>query len=206
MNTVPSISPRTATRSGAAALWLALGLALVIGALPVLCVVGVTGYFRLGSDAAALRQAVMTATPGTWHKKIALRLGGFTTGLLRQGSQLFNLPREARAALDAVHGGEVGIYRLQRDGGLPKRNGLLPRADKLMRARGWERLVGVIEHNQVVAIYLPREKMTSRRVQFCLFVFQEDDLIIASARGNLEPLLAIASEHLPQDYRRALHL
>src|SRR5213078_3313269 len=94
---------------------LTLGSATIIGLLVLLGwgIIGVTGYFRLSSEASALRQSAMDSVGGTWNKKIALHAGVFTTALLRAVSHhVKQLDAEPRAALDALHGAEVGIYRL----------------------------------------------------------------------------------------------
>ncbi len=203
MNASPKPEQRASPSRGG---WLALALALVLCSIPVLCLVGITGYFRLSADAGALRESLLSSSANQWEKKIALHVGGFTTGILRVGSRFFALPPEPRAALEAVRGGEVGIYRLHRRPPIAERRTMLQRADQIMRARGWERVVGVIEREQLVGIYLPHRTLSARRINCCVFVLSEGDLVIASAQGNLQPLLELASQHLPAEYRPMLHL
>ncbi len=165
-------------------------------ALFAACVVGVTGYFRLSSPTAALRSSVMSEIPGPWHKTVALRVGWFTTGLIRTGSRFFQMPPEPRAALEAVHGAEVGVYKLQRDPVASDFKGLFAAADQAMKRRGWDRIVGVAEEGQFVAVYFPHRKVTLRGIKCCVLVLKDRDLVVASASGNLEPLLKIAEEHI----------
>ena len=77
-----------------------LSMLLVVG----LCVVGVTGYFRLGSDSAALRSSLMKSVAGQWHKTIAVHVGGLTMSVLRTGLRWVKFPAEPRAALEALRG------------------------------------------------------------------------------------------------------
>src|SRR5438094_3896323 len=72
----------------------------------VLCVVGVTGYFRLGAETAALSSSLRKAVPGTWHKKIAVNVGEFTMAVVRHGLRLVRLEPEPRAAIEALRGAE----------------------------------------------------------------------------------------------------
>jgi len=65
-----------------------------------------------------------------------------------------------------------------------------------MSRRGWERVVGVAQGRQFVAVYLPRSLRTVNRMACCVAVLNEQDLVVASARGNLEPLLALATQRL----------
>ncbi len=161
------------------------------------CALNIVNMFRLGSEANALRSTVMASVPGLWDKTVALRVGSITTGLVRCGSRFFHMPMEPRAALDSVHGAEVGVYKLRDEPNRVAYGPILAQADKAMTARGWTRVVGVIEERQLVAIYLPRKGVSARHMRCCLAVLNGRDLVVVSARGNLDPLLAIAAKHLP---------
>ena len=167
-------------------------------ALLVLCIVGVTGYFRLSSETAALSSSIRKAVPGTWHKKIAVNVGGFTVAVVRHGLRFVRLEPEPRAAIEALRGADVGIYDLrQQTAGVPDPSVLLA-TDKAMAARGWERVVGVAEKEDLVAVYMPRKGLSARKMKCCVMVLHGTTLVVASARGNVEPLLAIARDHLGQ--------
>jgi hypothetical protein len=169
-----------------------LGLALT------LAIVGITGFFRLSSETAALRDCFLDGMPGQWNKTIALRVGGFTTGLVRAGLRFVEMEPEARQALEAVRGGEVGIYNLEREPARIDQAKVIARADRAMQRRGWTRVVGVCHDRELVAVYLPN-KVSSRRLKCCVLVFEGKQLIVAEAAGNLEPILSIASKHLEQE-------
>jgi len=163
----------------------------------VMCIVGVTGYFRLSSETAALRTGVMSTVPGVWDKKIALHVGWLTTTVIRTGSRLFNLPPEPRAALDALHGAEVGIYKLQHDPGSLDFPAFFASSDRTMKSQGWDRVLGVAKDHQFVGVYFPHRKVSLKDVKCCVVVLQGRDLVVASVTGNLEPLLKLA-ENRPE--------
>jgi hypothetical protein len=163
---------------------------LLIGFL--LVVVGVTGYFRLSSETAILRESVMSGVDGTWNKKIALHVGFLTTGLVRAGSHLFKLAPEPQAAFDSIRGAEVGIYKLQADAGWVDHKAILARADRAMSARRWDRVVGVSRENELVAVYFPHRGLSTDRMRCCVLVLQGRDLVVVGASGNLDPLLQLA--------------
>jgi len=165
---------------------------VVIMVLLGLCAWGVVRFFYLGSEATALREVAMRAAPGVWNKRFALHVGPITTAAIRAGSRLFHLPPEPRAALSAFHQGEVGVYQLEQGTGSPDRAAVLRAADKTMTSRGWVRVVGVIQPEQLVAIYLPRKSLSAKRIRSCVLVWNERDLVVVSAGGDLEPLLALA--------------
>ena len=99
------IRPRFRVRTG----YVVLALVLCV---PLLCAVGIAGYFRLSSATEALRSSVIESVPGQWDKRFAVHVGGLTLGLVRFGSLFFNLPPEPKAALETLHGAEVGVYKL----------------------------------------------------------------------------------------------
>jgi len=184
-------------------------LALVL-CLPLLCAISVAGYFRLSSATQALRSGVIESMPGKWDKRFAVHVGGLTLSLVRFGSRWFNLPPEPKAALAALHGAEVGVYRLQDAPAALDYSAMFTAADKSMRRRGWERIVGVARGRQFVAVYMPRDLRTVKRVRCCVAVLNEQDLVVASASGNVEPLLELATQRLQEhdfplgDFKRRL--
>jgi hypothetical protein len=174
------------------------GYVVLAGILIVLAcsVLGVVSMFRLGSEARALRQTFTSAVPGKWERKIDLRVGWITTALVRGGSRFFNLPPEPRAALDSVRGAEVGVYHLTEEPAQLNRGRLLSQADEVMKARGWSRVVGVIEERELVAVYMPGKGVSPSRVKCCVVVLSGPELVVVSARGNLEPMMGLIEKHL----------
>lgn len=161
-----------------------------------LCAVGIAGMFRHSAEVAALRESLMSSTSGAWEKTISVRVGGIVTGLVRLGAGFFPLDPEPRAALAAVRGGEVGVYQLRDGPGWSNPGAILSGMDKEMTRRGWVRGVGVVEPRQLVAVYFPKRKLSISNVRCCVVVLQERELVLASVRGNLDPLWQIASEHI----------
>lgn len=168
-----------------------VALALVL-CLPLLCAIGIAGYFRLSTTMQTLRSSVMESVPGKWDKRFAIHVGGLTLELVRLGSRFFNLPPEPKAALEALHGAEVGVYKLQTAPATLDYSAVFTAADKSMTQCGWERIVGVVQGRQFVAVYIPRDLRAPKRMACCVVVLNEQDLVVASARGNPEPLLSIA--------------
>ena len=116
--------------------------------------------------------------------------------VVRHGLRLVRLEPEPRAAIEALRGAECGIYQLQPERALVERAAVFLATDKAMAARSWERVVGVAERDDLVAVYLPRRDLSARKMKCCVMVLHGPTLVVASARGNVEPLLAIARDHL----------
>ena len=163
--------------------------------LPVVCASGIASYLHLSSPTQALRSAVMESVPGQWHKRFAVNVGCLTLGLVRFGSSFFHLPPEPRAALQALSHGEVGVYHLEEPMSSPDYALILKTADKSMRRRGWERIVGVAQGGQFVAVYAPGN-VGVKDMSCCVAVLNDRDLVIVSARGNLSPLLDLGRRRL----------
>jgi hypothetical protein len=169
------------------------GPALVLALLAV----SMTGCLKVGSDAAALRNSLTKSDATEWDKQIEIGVGRLTLFAARAGLSFVELPTEARTVLGAVHGAEVGIYHRQtRPRGLDH-SAMLSSADEAMSARGWDRLVTVVNRHELIAVYVPDQVGATREVRVCLAVVKEGELVLASARSDLEPLLSLASSHLP---------
>jgi hypothetical protein len=159
-------------------------------------VVAVTGYFRLGSDTAALRSSVSESISEQLHKKIAVHVGALTINALRIGLRWVHLPPEPRAALNALQGAEVGVYNLQQHATSFNFSKIVARADKAMTRRGWDRAVGMVNKHDLVVIYVPHKPTPRAKMKCCLMVLHEKILVVGSAHGNVEPLMEIARDRI----------
>ena len=69
---------------------------------------------------------------------------------------------------------------------------MLNAADKAMNSRGWERVVGVIDNEQMVAVFLPAKITSANRMKCCVAVLDDRKLIVVSAKADLQPLVELA--------------
>lgn len=166
--------------------------------LPAILLLG-TGCFRVSRDTAVLRDAVMDNSSGSWDEKIEFGIGRLTFAAAQLGSRYVDLPDEARIALRAANAGEVGIYECRGGRTADDRAKMLADADEKLAGRGWERMVGVIQDDQLVAVYVPTKATSARNFKVCVLVLNGSQLICASARASAGPLLDLALEkaHLP---------
>jgi hypothetical protein len=103
----------------------------------------------------------------------------------------WRLDPAARAALQSIHGAGVGIYQLPAGTPPPNRAAMLVTAESAMTARGWERVVGVIDGREMVAVYIPKA-VSVHRLKCCVLVFDGKQMVLASVRGNPKPILDYA--------------
>jgi len=192
MNT-PSTPPVIRSSSEYRWLWVLLAVFIL---LPVALAFGIASYFRVSSDTRALRSGLIKASGAEWRQQFAFNLGGLTCGAVRSGLSFVNLKKEARAAVQTVRGVEVSILRLASGAELPDRATMLNAADSAMSKRGWDRVVGVVDGDDMVAVYVSNKTTSWERLECCVVVFDGDQMIVASARANLQPLLdCVLNEH-----------
>lgn len=173
-------------------------LAIPLVCLPLFCAVAVVRSLSIGSDAAALRQSLMDANPGEWNKKIAVHLGFFTLGAVRCVSSFVPLPPEARIGLESLRNVEVGVFQNNRSGGPSHASTSLAAADRVMLKRGWLRAVCVASERELVLIYTPRDMTSPKQMSCCVAVLNERDLVVVSGRGNVEALMQLAEQKIPE--------
>ena len=187
MNSSP-VPPLVRPRATGRWLWLVLVLFLVpflaVGGL----VLGVASFFHQSSDTRGLRKTLTQAGDTEWRQHIALNIGSVTLGLVRAGLSFAPLDPEARVALRTVRGVEVGIYELATGSKSPDRVAMLAAADRAMSSRGWERVVGVLDKGQMVGVYLPAQINSVHQVKACVVVSEGRQMVVVSARADLEPL------------------
>jgi len=175
---------RLSAQARLAKLGTALGLALLCFCL--------TGCFRVSSDAEALRNGVMQTAGAQWDKEIEIGVGTLTLDLVRVGLAFVDLEPEARAAVRTVRSADVGVYKLQHSANQLDHRALLTAADQAMTKRGWDRVVAVVNERELVAIYVPDSVRSARNVKVCLVTLNNREMVVVSARSNLEPLMEIA--------------
>ena len=178
------------TRHPAWRLWL-WGLLVTPLLLLVLLAAVVASFFHLSSDARALRNELIKSSGVKWHQEIVLNAGYLTLGAVRAGLSFVKLDPGARAALQSVQTAGVGVYELPAGTPPPDRAAMLAVADSAMAARGWERVVGVMDGQDLVTVYL-LNKVSVHRVKCCVMVFDGKELVLVSAQGNPEPLVKYA--------------
>ncbi len=192
------MSPLSSVECGASGPGFSVGRILLGGFLVavLVCGAGVASFFHLSADTAALETSVIHSVPVRCDKKIALHAGFLTAGLARTVSRFLDLPPEAHAAFEAFRGAEVAIYDVQ--SGFVDTNpaAVMAAADKTMVARGWSRLAGVVDEGQLVCVYLPAKRVSSSRMRCSVLVLNREQLVLVSARADLDPLLDIARREL----------
>lgn len=160
-------------------------------AVAVLCLLQ-TGCFQVSRDIDQLRATVLKAAGATAEKRIEVGVGWMTLGLARAGLSMVQLDPRAVLALDALRSADISVCQLARNGNAFSCGSVLNETDSLMTGQNWDRLVTVLDREQLVAIYVPQQsRSSSTDLKVCLVVLNQRQLVIASARSDLEPLLKL---------------
>ncbi len=185
--------------------WIVAGLVILLTPGLILGY-AVWSAVTLDRDAALLRREVMAATNSDWHTRVQLDVGPVPLGLVRTMLHFVHHQNieDARLALAAVRHASVGVYERNTAGGVATGQ-LFADTDRLMRDRGWTRLVGVAEGQQHVLVYTS-DQGSDNRMDLCLAVVDGKELVVVSTRVDPEAVMKLVAKHAPQDFKAKLKL
>jgi len=167
---------------------LVVAVLALIGSVPLI----LTSHLGLSRDLRRVRDGVFKTSNARWERQFELNAGQLAFGLARLAVSRAPVEPEVRTALGAVRGVEVGLYECRSPRSRLDYSQLLGQTDEALASRGWERMVGVQQRDQFVAVYTPRDMRPNGALELCVVVAADGHLILVSARGNLEPVLNLA--------------
>jgi hypothetical protein len=182
MDTLP---PKTSLRK-----WLLqifLGSFVLAIAAPIALAFAV---LHVSGDTRVLRNAVIHGDGANWQKQVEVNVGSLPLWIARCVLPFTPAPPEAQQALSAVRSVEVSVHEL-RDA-QPDRARILREADEKMRARGWDRVVAVLERDTAVAVYALPESGRGGNVKVSVLVLDGKQMVAVSGRARLEPVFELA--------------
>jgi hypothetical protein len=194
----PIPAPAPAAQGTSLGKWLLrifLGSFLLAVAAPVAVALVV---LNLSSDTRALRNSVVEQGGASWDKTIELNVGSIPFGMARMILPLTDAPPEARMALDALRSVEVSVHELRSSE--PDRASILAEADRRMAKRGWDRLVGVINDEAAVAVYVQPDDTIGSDLHISVLVLHDKHMVAATGRGRLQPLYDLAMMKGGEDF------
>lgn len=192
----PPVNPRRRSRRW---IWISLGVVLT----PVLAL-GLLAYsvLTLNTNAATLRQEVAAATQADLHTRVQLDVGWLTLGTARTVLRFVHHEHvdEARQALAAVKHASVGVYEWSTDQAREHQENLFIRTDRVMQRRGMSRLVGVNHDHEIVLVYASDQSKFGSRVDVCVAVVSEGQLVVVATTIDADALADLASRQLQQKF------
>ncbi len=186
-------SPRPSGRS----VWLPvlLGTLFLVTAIPTAIGIGVWSCLRTGSDSRALRTAAIKASGVPWQRQVEFSAGPILLGLARFGLSFAPLDPDGRLAIQAIRGAEVAVFQSPGGRDVTANPAVLNAVDDVMTRRGWDRMVGVRQEGNTVAVYVPKQDPGGDLVHACVLVINEDHLVVVSGRTDLRPLMELVERH-----------
>ena len=178
-------------------LWIGL-LSFFVGGPILLTGLGIWCVFsclHVGGDLNALRKSVLPLS-GSTHRNIELSFGRIPIQLARWGTAFIPMDPTARAAIRAVHRGEVALYDITKAPSADSWGKILANADKAMASRNWMRAVGVQDDGTLVAVYVPAGDFSSQELEACVLVLDSTQLVLASGKADGQRLWDLASGKL----------
>ncbi|HOY59647.1 MAG TPA: hypothetical protein PK640_16120 [Verrucomicrobiota bacterium] len=193
MNTSPSASTRGSVQTILLG-GLALALAVIV-LLPLMVPAALYLSLRPSGRLDVLRQAVARSAGIELEPEIEIALRPAACALLRAGAALAGHPPELHAALGAIRAVEVGVYQVASSKPSAKCRAMLGELDRAMAARGWERIVGVVNAGDMVAVFAPQNIRSHRDLSLAVLVFDGSQVVAASVRGDPQAVIDFALDH-----------
>ena len=153
---------------------------------------------HVSPDTRALRNAVIYGDGARWKKQVEVNVGALPFWIARCVLPFTHAPAEAQQALSAVRSAEVSIHELRE--ATPDRARILREADASMRKRGWERVVGVLEHDSAVAVYALPEDGSGGNVKISVLVLEGKQMVAVTGRAKLEPVFELAMAKMEGEF------
>jgi hypothetical protein len=145
---------------------------------------------HVSADTRALRNAVIHGDGARWKKQVEVNVGALPLWVARCVLPFTPAPPEAREAFSAIRSIEVSVHELRESH--PDRARILREADDDMRKRGWDRVVGVLEHDTAVAVYMTPESGRGGTVKVSLLALNGKQMVAVSGHARLQPVLELA--------------
>lgn len=186
------LPPRVSGKTRRRWVWLLLAVPLLLlSGVAVLAALGGSCLF-LSSETRGLRDAIQRAAAVACVTQVEVNVRPAVLSLLRPALNLLDLDPVAREACRAIRAAEVGVYKLGCAPEAIDRAATLASIEAFMTRRGWTRVVGVLDPDSVVAVYTPRNTQWPSNFKFKVVVLENQELVIVSVRGDLEPLVEAA--------------
>lgn len=172
---------------------LATGAALV--ALPIYALSNLL-HFGPAARIVPATDLEVLAPDSEWRRQVEVNVGPFGLGLARLVTAVADLDEMddvARAALRGLRHVQVSIYQTRQPSMRHSGASFLAAADVLEEA-SWQRVVGVLDGDDAVAIFVPRDLDASSAVEICVAVCSEGTLVVVAAVTNLDGLVPVISQ------------
>lgn len=194
----PALAPESATVSvlGPTGLrfrkrWIVYGFLGVFGGGLALIALLAAWTFLPSSEVRSLQDALGEADRRPVSTRIAFRVGWPILMPARRIAALARADENVVKALHTLRQAEVSIREYAAPAMELDRRGALDRADRALKRRGLERVVGVTDKGECVGVYVPARFDPAREVRVTVFVANQSETVIVSAVCSTVDLLGL---------------
>lgn len=129
-----------------------------------------------------IRDELVTDASGPWKTRVQVDLGPATLTVARTAMAFvrnkdIEIPRNVLAAVKRA---SVGVYFRDTDNAVQDPAALVESAETALLARGWERMVKVLDGDQAVLIFNANDMR--RAGEFCVAVMQDEECVLVYAK------------------------
>lgn len=151
--------------------------------------------FVPGGEVRTMRRALDDVKAPPAKTKIAFGVGWPALGLARLVTAVADVEADARLALRSVRRADVSVLELERELNRAQRLTLLESVDRSLERKGWERIVGVLEEDETVGVYLSTKSTTADDLRLAVLVLSGRELVSVAVRCDVEPLIELVGRH-----------
>ena len=158
---------------------------------------GAVSLFTLDSPASTLRRSLAASSPDPLETRVQFSVGPVMLGGARLVLGFVQTPevQRIRPVLASIRRASVGVYQTGNDAGGAGRLARFEETRATMAARGWHRLVGVVNDHDTVMIYTRENPPGKGPLDLCLAVRDGREVVVVSTSIDAETLAAwVASE------------
>jgi len=175
--------------------WFLLAALAALIALPIYAV---SSLLHIRPETRIVRSAAMEAVApqSDWHRQIEINVGPVGLGLARLVTAFVDVndvDEIAYTALSAIHNVQVSVYQSRGPSGMNGR-AAFQSAAAAMGGQSWQRVVGVLDGDDTVAVFVPSDLDAEGSIEVCVVVCSEDTLVIAATRADLDALAPLIAQ------------
>lgn len=173
-------------------IFIGLAFVLSVGAMIYVSV-------RPNRDFRDLQDVVLSELDQNPNMRVSVRAPSLLISAARFGlSFVDDVDAEALLALQAIRGGQVGVFQLPHPVSRSNKSRILNRSNETMEDNGWTRIAAVVERDDMVLVYAPTDIEDPSDLEILTLVLSNSELVIASARGDLRPLWELVRPHISE--------
>lgn len=152
--------------------------------------------FVPGGEVRAMRRALDDAEAPPAKTKVAFGVGWPALAVARLVTAVADVEADARLALRSVRRADVSVQELDRELNRAQRLTLLESVDRSLERKGWERIVGVLEEDETVGVYLSTKSSSADDLRVAVLVLSGKELVSVAVRCDVEPLVELVGRHV----------